>query len=141
MLTRSLSPLPIWPQALLLIRLAVGLLLMKHGASVFDAEGMRGMADWLAKEQHLPAPLLMAYLAKGSEFFGGLLLILGLFTRVACVFVLVTMAVAAFGAHSGDVTGEGEAAFLYLLLVLTLLITGPGPWSLDAWLSSRLRPD
>lgn len=128
---------PLWPAGFSLVRLAVGALIMPHGLSVFDVEKISGMAKWLGDDLHMPAPLLLAYLAKGAEFFGGLLLALGLGTRVAAVFLIVTMAVAVLGAHADDILGEGENALLYLLLFFSFLLMGPGPWSLDHWLENR----
>ena len=118
---------------------------MPHGLSVFDAEKISGMAKWLGDDLHMPAPLLLAYLAKGAEFFGGLLLALGLGTRVAAVFLIVTMAVAVLGAHADDMLVRATNALLYLLLFFSFLLMGPGPWSLDHWLrtggnSRRLTP-
>lgn len=128
---------PLWPAGLALVRVVTGLLLMRHGLDVFDGEGMREMGTWLATDLHLPAGLVMAYLAKGSEFFGGLLLALGLATRVAAFSLLVTMAVAVLGAHGDDILGKGETALLYLLLALTFLFVGPGRWSVDYWLQGK----
>ena len=128
---------PRWAAGLALVRLTAGLLIAHHGLDVFDAEGMRGMGDWLATDLHLPAGHLMGYLAKGTEFFGGLLLALGLLTRPAALLLAVTMAVAVFGAHGDDVFGKGETAFVYGLLFLVFFFAGPGRWSLDHWLATR----
>ncbi len=132
---------PRWPLGLALIRLVTGILIARHGLSVFDAEEIRGMGTWLANDLHLPAGLLMAYLAKGTEFFGGLLLAVGLLTRPATALLSITMAVALFGAHADTMLTEGQPALLFLLLFGALFCFGPGRWSLDYWLMNRAAPE
>jgi putative oxidoreductase len=66
-----------------------------------------------------------------AEFFCALFLILGLFTRLACIPLIITMAVALFKAHNGDVFGDGSHAALYLGGFLALLLLGPGKASVD----------
>jgi putative oxidoreductase len=56
---------------------------------------------------------------------------LGLFTRLACIPLIIAMAVALFYAHKGDFFGAGEKATLYLFGYLALLFTGPGKISMD----------
>ena len=67
----------------------------------------------------------------GAEFFCALFLIVGLFTRLALIPLVIAMAVAAFDAHGGEIFGDGETSFLYFAAYLSLLIAGPGKWSLD----------
>ncbi len=131
------SPAARGAAGLALVRLAAGLLIAHHGLDVFNADGMREMGTWLASDLHLPAGRLMAYLAKGTEFFGGLLLAIGLLTRPATLLLMVTMAVAVFGAHGDDIFGKGQVALLFLLLFAAFFFAGPGRWSLDYWLTAR----
>jgi putative oxidoreductase len=72
-------------------------------------------------------------LAVFAEFFCSILLIIGLWTRLAAVFLIITMAVAFFLAHGGKLTGQGngELAFIYLGGFVTLLIAGAGKYSVD----------
>lgn len=82
---------------------------------------------------------LMALLAGGAEFFGGLLLILGLLVRSAAAVLAVTMLVAIFGAHIGNglfMRNNGyEFALALLAAVVALAISGAGRASLDAALA------
>lgn len=117
--------------ALSIIRVFAGILILLHGKIVFDPQIMNGMAESMSKDMGMPFPLLMAYLAKGSEFFGGLLFALGLLTRFVSIPLAITMAVAAFIAHHGQVTGEGEHAFLFLLIFAAFFFIGSGMWSVD----------
>jgi putative oxidoreductase len=131
MLKKLISLNPFAIDALSIIRAFAGILILLHGKMVFDSQIMQSMSESLSKDMGLPFPLLMAYLAKGSEFFGGLFFALGLLTRFVSVPLAITMAVAAFVAHHGQVTGEGEHAFLFLLIFAAFFFIGSGKWSVD----------
>jgi putative oxidoreductase len=70
------------------------------------------------------------------EFFGGLLLLFGLFTRPVAFILSGMMAVAYFQAHSPrgfwTIQNGGELAALYCFVFLYLSAAGGGPWSLDS---------
>jgi putative oxidoreductase len=131
MLKKLISLNPFAIDALSIIRTFAGILILLHGKMVFDSQIMQSMSESLSKDMGLPFPLLMAYLAKGSEFFGGLFFALGLLTRFVSVPLAINMAVAAFVAHHGQITGEGEHAFLFLLIFVAFFFIGSGKWSLD----------
>lgn len=115
--------------AMLLLRLALGILMMAHG---YDK-----LVHFAAK-QHT----FMNFMGIGStaslslvvfaEFFCSLLLILGLFTRLAAIPLVIATCVMVFKAHNGDVFGDGETAALYLTGYLVLLFVGPGRVSVDS---------
>ena len=131
----SIDPFGI--NALVIIRIFAGILIHIHGNMLFDSQTMHTMAESLSKDMGMPFPFLMAYLAKGSEFFGGLLLVLGLFTRFVTIPLIITMAVAAFVAHHGQITGDGEHAFLFLLIFVAFFFIGSGKWSIDYLLKRK----
>ena len=137
MFKKIMSVKPFGLNALVVIRIFAGILMLLHGRMVFDSEIMKGMGASLHDELGLPFPLLMAYFAKGAEFFGGLLLAIGLFTRFALIPLIITMAVAAFGSHHGQISGEGEHAFLFLLIFAAFFFIGPGKWSIDYLLRKK----
>lgn len=114
---------------LFLLRIFVGLgMAMAHGMGKLPPkEGFVGFLESIG----LPAPGLMAWLAALAEFVGGLLLAAGLLTRFASLAIIVTMAVAAFGAHGGDGFSEQEMALLYLFATLPFFFGGGGRLSLD----------
>ena len=93
-------------------------------------------------EWGIPFPHVLTPFVSGVEFFGGLLLLLGLFTRVAAVPLVVTMIVAIVSAKWGDVdsleTLLGFEEVSYMALFGWLAVAGPGPISLD-WLLQRWR--
>ncbi len=74
-------------------------------------------------------------LATFAEFFCAILIIFGAFTRWATVPLIITMAVALFYVHIADPFGRQEKALLYLVAYVSILLTGPGAYSIDAkWL-------
>jgi putative oxidoreductase len=89
----------------------------------------------------IPAPELMAPIASGIEFFGGILLLIGLLTRISAGALGVVMIVAVASVQWPDVdsllTFLGLEEIMYLALFLWLAIAGAGPLSIDALLERR----
>ncbi|WP_080240469.1 DoxX family protein [Spirosoma rigui] len=77
-------------------------------------------------------------LAIFAELVCSIMLVLGLFTRLALVPLLITMVVI-FQAHKWDLLGEGELATSFLIGYLAILAAGPGRYSLDSLLEKRLK--
>lgn len=75
-----------------------------------------------------PNSLFLAVLA---EFFCSILVIIGLFTRPALFILGTTMAIIAFIVHKADPFGDKEHALLFLIIYVTIFITGPGKFSFD----------
>lgn len=76
-------------------------------------------------------------LAVFAEVVCSLLLIVGFATRLACIPLITTMAIAAFVVHAEDPLGTKEKALLFLLIYITLLVTGSGNFSVDKLLSKK----
>ena len=70
----------------------------------------------------------------GAEFFCSLLLSLGFMTRIVLVPLIITMLVAEFKTMNGAVFGDGQLAFMYLVIYAVLFISGPGKLSIDNYL-------
>lgn len=113
---------------MLLSRLIAGVLMMNHGYDklVKFAELKSGFIDILGLGSSFSLAMTIF-----AEFFCALFVIIGLFTRISVIPLIVVMAVAAFKVHHADLLGEGEAATLYLGYFLLLLIVGPGRISVD----------
>ncbi len=121
---------------LLILRVFIGAALLSHGwGKMFG--GLEQFTGFVAS-LGVPAPKLMAFLAAFAESFGAILLLIGLLTRPAALMILVTMAVAIFGAHGGEGFAKQEAAWLYLVPALFFLRKGAGRWSVDALVSKKL---
>jgi len=120
------------PLALLLLRLGVGTVFLSQGyLKLFASPG-----KWLVWFPQHGFPSYFAYLAGGMEFFGGILLILGLLTRVAGLFLAVEMSVAVWKVnlpHAGIHNVDGYGFPLMLgLASFTLAAVGAGLLSVDA---------
>lgn len=128
----------------LALRVPVGLILAAHGAQKlfgwFGGYGLEGTAQWLESIGLAPG-LLMALLAGGAEFFGGLALMLGLLTRPAALVTAVTMLVAIVSVHIGNglfLANNGyEFGLALLAATVALAIQGAGRFSLDDLLAKR----
>lgn len=120
------------------IRVAAGVLFAAHGAQKlfgwFGGYGLEGTAGWMASIGLEPGYLL-ATLAGGAEFFGGLLLIIGLLVRPASVVLAVTMVVAILSVHLENglfMSNNGyEFALALLAISLGLIVRGAGSLSVD----------
>jgi putative oxidoreductase len=138
MLRKFFSVSPMGLNALVVIRIAAGLLIHIHGNMILDPEKMQQMAGFIGKDLGFPLPLFMAYLSKGTEFFGGLLFAIGFFTRFISIPLIINMSVAVFGSHHGQITGQGEHAFVFLLMFAAFFFIGSGKWSVDYLLRKRV---
>ena len=117
---------------LFLLRIWFGYTMMDNGRFIFDKSNQDFFLNWFGNELHFPAPLLMFYLAKGSEFFGGLMIFTGLITRIAASFVAFTMLVATLTANRFHIYGgDGSITISLFLFAILFVYTGGGKWSLD----------
>jgi putative oxidoreductase len=143
---------------LFVLRLAGLYMAWGHGHGKFmalmhgEAQGFIGAVTSMG----FPQPVLFAWLAASAEFIGGLLIFLGLATRVAAAFVAIDVFVAAFFMHHAlqqSLSAIGvapvppetleqwhspELAIVYMLIALALVFTGPGRISLDAMIGRRM---
>ena len=116
------------PLALLILRLVLGIILIAHGyPKVFG--GFHNHAEFVGK---LGMPHWMAYLSTGTEFFGGIAILLGLFTRCFSLAVVIEMLVIIFKVelHHG-LKGGYELPLALATMAFVLLFFGGGPISLD----------
>jgi len=126
---------------LLLGRVVVGLLMAGHGAQKllgwFGGYGLQKTGDFFAQLGFRPGRAFAAAAAL-SEITGGLLIALGLFGPVGPALMVSVMIVAAGTVHWGHglfaSTNGVELPLLYAAAGVALALTGPGPYSLDAWL-------
>jgi putative oxidoreductase len=112
------------PCALSILRIVVALLFLQHGLSKFFGFPAEG-----------PPLSGLIILAAIIETFGSLLVLVGLFTRLAAFVMSGEMAFAYFMAHAPKsfypAVNEGSLAVLYCFVFLYLVFAGGGPWSID----------
>jgi len=126
------------------LRVAAGSIFAAHGAQKlfgwFGGYGLEGTGGWMESIGLAPG-YLMALLAGGAEFFGGLLLIVGLLVRPSAVALAITMLVAIFAVHFQNgffMSNNGyEFALALLAISVTLAIRGGGSFGLDDVLGRR----
>jgi putative oxidoreductase len=127
--------------ALLVARLTVGVLFVSTGWG--KVHNLAKVTEYFG-ELHIPAPAFNAPLASFTELGCGALLVLGLASRLAAVPLMVTMTVAILTAKLAEIHGLpdlfGEVEWTYLVLLLVIVVFGPGKASLDALVRSRLPP-
>ena len=134
--TGAWGPLP--------LRLALGAVFLAHGSQklfgAFYGPGLAKLSEIFADKLGMTPGWLWASLAAGGEFFGGLLVLLGLVTRFGALNLVVIMAVGVVKAHWGHFfleKGGMEYAMTCLAGSLTLLVTGGGALSIDRVLMKR----
>lgn len=138
---RIIATRPNWTT--LPIRLTLGLVMAAHGAQKlfgwFGGYGLEGTGGWFESTLGLSPGIFWAALTGAGEFFGGLLVLLGLGTRLAALNLAVVMLVAITQVHLGAFfLPEGMEYPLTLLGVsLALVVSGGGSLSLDALLQQR----
>jgi len=115
------------PQILSILRIMTALLLLQHGLSKFFGFPMA---------MNTPPMFSLFWFAGVIEIVGGLLLLIGLFSRWAAFILSGELAFAYFIGHAPKgfypLLNGGEAAVLFCFVFLYLAAAGPGPWSIDA---------
>jgi len=135
--------------AILLVRVSLGLFFAISGANkLFVAGSRQTMYETLANAK-VPFPHLTTYFVSGVEFAGGSLLTVGFLSSLACVALLGDMLVAILTTKlSGIPKGISPLNWvddflyfpevLYVLFFIWLICSGPGKFSVDCWLASKL---
>ena len=121
---------PYTAQLLSVLRIMSGLLVLQHGTTKYLSIPLGPMNN--------ASPMTMSGAAGLIELIGGVLLVIGLFTRPAAFILSGMTAVAYFYAHAPagffPILNRGELAALYCFVFLYLAAAGGGVWSLDSWL-------
>lgn len=141
MLRRLTSTSATW--ATVPLRLAMGVIFIGHGAGkvlgLFDGPGLRAFTSFPAPFPFMRPAWLWMGAAALSELIGGILLLLGLFTRLGAFVIACTMLTAIVGVHWPAFFGPKGIEFALALLggALSLLISGGGQASMDRFISGR----
>jgi putative oxidoreductase len=124
------------PRALAVLRIVTGYIFMLHGTAKLFGAPHQAMFDGLQL-------LSLMGFAGVLEFAGGVLILIGLFTRPAAFVLCGFMAVAYFMAHASQgapllpILNQGDLAVLFCFVFLYFVSSGAGAWSVDAALKRR----
>jgi putative oxidoreductase len=116
----------------LVMRLVLGIIMVRHGYDKIVPSGALYNFSHMVTRLHLP--VWLGYVAAFTEFFGGMLLIIGLLTRFAALMTAIEMAVAILKIHlHGGLMGPNSFAFPLALFSIALMLsfTGCGLLGLD----------
>lgn len=115
--------------AMLFLRITAGGLMLVHGYDkmVHFNETASHMMNFMGIGSKATTALVIF-----AEFFCSMLVILGLFTRLACIPLVICMGIALFKAHNGDFFGDGQVAALFLICFIVQLLLGAGKVSVDS---------
>ena len=141
------NPSKLLPWAPVAIRLGLAVIFIAHGGQkLFGIWGGPGLQTTIeAFERSLGVPSYLTLIVVGTEFFGGLTVLVGFFTRLAAAGLAINMVAAIIKVHlmngfflNWSITpGKGhgyEFNFALLAMSIALLLSGPGKFALDRML-------
>jgi len=111
---------------LTLLRIFAGIALMTHGIGKLPPS-----EQFISGVANMGFPSIFAWASGMAEFGGGILLLLGLLTRFASLFIVFNMATALIGIHWNEPFAKQELAFLFFFIALAFLFMGANSWSVD----------
>lgn len=120
----------------LILRFVCALMLL-HGWPKFTGFS-KNSGDW--PDPFHVGPTASYALTVFAELFCTLFVVVGLWTRIALIPLVVCMVVIVFVIHAEDPFGDREHPLMYLMLYITLLFTGPGKYSLDRLIRKKTSP-
>ena len=130
-----------------LFRILASAMFMTHGfdklfgsnPQPFTGGGMTSITIGELINLPLPMDINALFIAGVIEFFGGLFLLVGLWTHIVALIIVLLMAMAYLTAHLAwfPTLNNGELAAMYFLTYLAFFTFGPGPYSADTWLAVR----
>ena len=120
--------------AIAIVRIVLGVFMIIHGIEVFSPEKMQRYFDFFKSGGEF-----MAYGGKTLELVAGILLTLGLFTRVGALITAGAMTFITFGIGHGRFYMEDQHPFMFVLVAFILFFDGGKKWSLDNVLFRKKR--
>jgi len=114
--------------AMLLLRAGAGALIIPHGYDklIHFAEQKNRFINFMGMGSSLSLSLVIF-----AEFFCGMFMVLGLFTRLAAIPLIIDMSVVLFKVNHGNIFGKAADATLFLACFLALFLCGAGRASAD----------
>ena len=111
----------------------MGYFMFYHGWEIFDAKAMNSYLQW-DMFKNSSSGKTMVYAGKAAELAGGLFLFIGLYTRIAAIILIGTMAYISFFVGHGKIWYDDQHPFLFVLLGFVFFFMGGGRWSADHFL-------
>ena len=114
--------------AMLILRLGMGLLMIPHGYDklIHFNEYKKDFTNFLGLGGAISLGLVVF-----AEFFCAIFLMIGLFTRLILIPLIIEMFLVVFQAHHGQIFGDGEHGMLFLIGFIAIFLCGPGKASVD----------
>jgi putative oxidoreductase len=121
------------------LRIVTGIVFAMHGYQKFFQMGVPGVTGYFGS-LGVPAPHFFAILVSSLELIGGIALVLGLFTRVIAIPLIIDMmtAIVLFHAKNGFFVPKGiEFVLMLMTSCIALVLAGPGAFSIDRALREK----
>ena len=125
-------------RAIAVFRVAIGLMIAWHGLELFFPEKMELYFGW-EKIQLLPFGRYLAYAGKAIEFFCGIFLALGFFTRISASLLFLVFLIITLYVGSARFWMEDQLPFLLAIIALLFDFIGGGKFSIDYWMKGSNR--
>lgn len=129
---KILSAKGAWQPGILFVRVMAAIYIYRYSRELWNIDDLLKFLT----DTKWPFPVFSGYAAKIIELVGSILLALGLFTRIACVLLMIVMLGVIFTMGGGD-PFNAEGAALFFLLFAVFCFAGPGKYSLDYYLFDR----
>jgi putative oxidoreductase len=131
---KILSTKGTWHIGIMVVRIMVGIYIFRYGRELFHIDELLKFLTGFG----WPLPVFSGYAAKVIELVGGVMLGLGLLTRIVSVLLMIVMMGVILTMGGGDIF-NAEGAALFFLLFANFCFAGPGKFSLDYLLFDRRR--
>ena len=120
--------------SLFILRAGVALVMIPHGYQklIHFSEKAPEFMNFMGLGGEISLAMLIF-----AELSCAFLVLIGLFTRFACIPLVIAMSVALCKAHNCEIFGDGQTAFIYLISFIAVFIAGPGKYSMDTFLSAK----
>lgn len=115
--------------ALTFMRIWLGGVMMWYSFPILFQGGMGDFTTWIGS-LGIPMPAILAVVGKCSEFFGGLMILIGFHSRIGAFFVAITMFVATATAGNFEIFTSSGISFNLFIMSTTILIGGSGKLSI-----------
>ena len=124
--------------AIAIVRIIIGAFMVYHGAEIFNPEIMQRYYQMLG-DMKMSNAVFMSKFGKACELVAGILIMLGLFTRIGALIMAGAMSFISFGIGEGRVYMEEQHPFMFVLFAFIFFFVGGKKWSLDNLIFRRRR--